>query len=102
MRLDADMPDVLRAPAIDEYTQRCLNLWAAAFRIHAMDAARELRENVTGPALRWFNSNKTDAGGFLWCCDILGLNANSVRSALYARRRAIYHRSKGLPKDDTG
>ena len=97
---DADVPVALRGPSVDEATQRCLNLWAAVFRLSALDAAREMRANKPGPALRWFHSESNKAGGFLWCCDILHLNANSVRSALYAKRRELYQRSKGVPQDD--
>lgn len=76
-------------------------MWAAMFRLTAMDAAREMQANRTGPALRWFHSKDNKVGGFEWCCDVLHLNANSVRSALYAKRRELYQKSKGVPQDES-
>ena len=76
--------------SLDEPTTRCLALWSAVARVAAMDAVNEMRLGRVGPAQRWFLSDNKQPASFLWCCDILGLEPDRVRSALYARRRLIY------------
>lgn len=87
MKLDAEWGATRR---LDEMTVRCLALWSAVMRLAALDAVGEMRANRRGPAQRWFLSDDKRPASFLWCCDILGLEADRVRSALYARRRLIY------------
>lgn len=36
-------------------------------------------QNLSGPYIRWVFSENDSIFSFLWCCDILGLAADSVR-----------------------
>jgi hypothetical protein len=38
-------------------------------------------------AQRWLRSNYTGPFSFLWCCDIVGIDADSVRANAIANRR---------------
>lgn len=93
---DPDMP--VPAIAVDEQTRRCLSLWASAFRLHVVDAVREMRNGAEGIACAWFKSRSNRPGGFLWCCDILGLTPETVRAKLLANRRSIYAKTKDVPE----
>lgn len=43
------------------------------------DCSRRLKRR----ARRWFQSERKTAGSFLWCCDLLGLNADAVRRSIH-------------------
>lgn len=87
MELDAEWVSVR---SVDELASRCLTLWSAVVRLAAADAIGEIRLNRRGPALQWFLSGDTHPSSFLWCCDILGIHAERVRSALRRKHKLLY------------
>jgi hypothetical protein len=68
----------------------CRRLWASVMRTAADDLHTKNDDNRV-KARAWFDSESVEIGTFLWCCDILDLNAQAVRQGIKANTNLTSH-----------
>ena len=59
----------------DEQTRACLNLWVAVARLAIQDARQ-------GRSTWYINSEDPREGGFVWVCELLGIDPTTARNAV--------------------
>jgi hypothetical protein len=77
-----------------------IDLWAAVFKLGIIDATYDwASERAHKPAVTWVFSDDRHVGSFLWICDVFSLCPSHVRDSLLMKRREIYLKNKGVPRD---
>ncbi len=81
---------------IDPESQRCKDLWAAVFAQGCHDAAEDyFRQDRQGSGIRWFWSDETHPGAFIWLCDLFDRDPDAARSQIQMRFRELKRKAQG-------
>lgn len=72
---------------MDDQTRACMRLWAAKFHQHIHDYVQAKKRGIGSDdadyALAWMTRDTHDAGGFIWCCNLFGLDPDRIRHKVF-------------------
>ena len=59
----------------------CKKLWIAVLKQAIKDSQRDAKSSIVRSQL-WFYHDSKEVGSYLWICDILNLDPESIRSSI--------------------